>query len=746
MLIAMLNSKINIPFYRSAILNSYSQVFFSTHRLLSIILLIVSFLDYTAGLCGLLSVLVGVVLTKAIGVDQFSIEKGLYGFNNLLVGLGLGLYFQWSIELIMIVVMASLLTTFISFAIQGVIGKYALPYLSIPFLFGIWLALLATRDFSALGLSAKGIYTINEVYAFGGSSLLSIYQTIDVYMPLIINTYLKSLGAIFFQYNMFAGILIVIGLLIYSRIIFSLTVIGYFSALAIYHFFGIEISTLSYSYIGFNYILTSIAIGGYYLIPSRYSYGILLIILPITILLSFATERILLAFSLPAYSLPFNLMVLLFIYTLRFRTHRPKYLREVIVQQESPEKNVYIQQNEVNKMRSSGVIPIGLPVMGKWTINQAYNGEYTHQGEWRHAFDLVIKDDENKEFFSDGLELDHYFCYRKNVSAPADGYVMDIIDGIEDNLVGNVDIKHNWGNSIVIQHVVGLNSQFSHLLKGSLLVKKGDFVQKGQVIAKVGNSGRSPYPHLHFQMQIAPYIGSKTLAYPLSNYIISNKKEDKFHSYGTPKKDKIIQNVIPTPILSEAFNFSPGQELEYEISDFDPSCKKHNIPSKSKFVVHSDIYNNTYLECQETGAKAWFYYDTQLFHFANYQGSKDSFLYYFMLALFKVEMAYSSQIIISDVIPTHLIFKKNKLWWQDFLAPFYVYLKGNYQLKHITIDDDMTPQEVHLGSSIQNLAWKKLKDAYTFDIQLSYTGIDQIKAQYNGKNLFTAKCINNQKI
>ncbi|MDV7403095.1 urea transporter, partial [Arthrospira platensis SPKY1] len=96
--------------------------------------------------------------------------------NALLVGLGLGIYFQPGALLVFIVLVAGLLTLFIAVALEGVIGKYALPYLSIPFVLALWALMLASREFSALGLNERGIYTLNDLYVLGGHSLVKLYE------------------------------------------------------------------------------------------------------------------------------------------------------------------------------------------------------------------------------------------------------------------------------------------------------------------------------------------------------------------------------------------------------------------------------------------------------------------------------------------------------------------------------------------------------------------------------------------
>ncbi len=56
-----------------------------------------------------------------------------------------------------------------------------------------------------------------------------------------------------------------------------------------------------------------------------------------------------------------------------------------------------------------------------------------------------------------------------------------------------------YGNIVEVDHDNGLTSRYAHLSKS--LVRVGDVVMKGQVIAKVGASGRTTGPHLHFEVR-----------------------------------------------------------------------------------------------------------------------------------------------------------------------------------------------------------------------------------------------------
>jgi len=88
------------------------------------------------------------------------------------------------------------------------------------------------------------------------------------------------------------------------------------------------------------------------------------------------------------------------------------------------------------------------------------------------------------------------------VVAAQDGTVVFTTNNVEDNLPLAQGINVNelpfCGNSVVLEHGMGWQTVYCHLKKGSVSVKKGDFVRKGNKIAEVGASGRAVFPHLYF--------------------------------------------------------------------------------------------------------------------------------------------------------------------------------------------------------------------------------------------------------
>ena len=65
------------------------------------------------------------------------------------------------------------------------------------------------------------------------------------------------------------------------------------------------------------------------------------------------------------------------------------------------------------------------------------------------------------------------------VLAPADGTIELVVDRIPDNMVGEVNLKENWGNTVIIKHDDHLYSSLSHLKEGSIRVREGDSSKRG---------------------------------------------------------------------------------------------------------------------------------------------------------------------------------------------------------------------------------------------------------------------------
>lgn len=707
------------PHFIRSITNSYGQVFFSNDIRFTLILILVSFFDYNAGLCGLLSVITSNLAAYFIGFNRYNIKAGYYGFNSLLVGLGTGIFYTPSVELFVIVIFASLLTLFVTVMFEGVIGKYGLPFLSMSFLVGIWMVTLATREFRVLQLSERGVFLLNDLYALGGLPMVRIYNwASNLGMPEPVNIYFRSLGAIFFQYNLFAGVLIAVGLLIYSRISFLLSLIGFFSAYLFFKLTGGDFETLSYGYIGFNFILTSIAVGGFFLVSSKYSFLWVILLTPLIEISIVSAGDVLSLLQLPVYSLPFNFIVIVFLYMLKFRERFYNKPEVVVFQHYSPEKNLYIHVNQKARFSNLKYLNISLPFFGEWTVTQAHDQEPTHKGDWRFAWDFEIEDERKNVFKGTGTAKDDYYCYAKPVLAPADGIVEEVIDHIEDNDIADMNIEKNWGNTVIIKHAEFFYSKLAHLKKESFRVKQGDAVKKGEIIALCGNSGRSPRPHVHFQLQSTPHVGSRSLDYPLGYYIKNVHGKYNLKSFDKPEKDEVIQNLTVNKSLFSAFHFIPGQKIRFLLQSNYAESEK-----EIEWEVMTDIYNNAYINDEKTRSKAYFRNDGIVHLFTHFEGDKNSFLFYFYLGAYKYLSAFYPGMVISDSYPLSVLKYSFLNIIQDFISPFYLLLKADFTMEQTKFTDNFGDCSAIFRSRVSMKVFKSEFRKIDFELTINRNAI-----------------------
>lgn len=92
------------------------------------------------------------------------------------------------------------------------------------------------------------------------------------------------------------------------------------------------------------------------------------------------------------------------------------------------------------------------------------------------------------------------------VLAGASGVVKGVRNDMNDRLVRTNEDQsrvrgRECGNGVVIDHGNGYESQYCHMLKGSVRVKRGERVNAGQVLGNVGVSGLTQFPHLHFTVR-----------------------------------------------------------------------------------------------------------------------------------------------------------------------------------------------------------------------------------------------------
>jgi len=141
------------------------------------------------------------------------------------------------------------------------------------------------------------------------------------------------------------------------------------------------------------------------------------------------------------------------------------------------------------------VTRLGLPFDGIWGVVQGFDSGDTHVGYAAFALDFVPAQRAGARPPPRGAPLARFACFGRPVLAPADGRVVRVARGARD---WPAYVRgHDEGNFVILQHAVGEYTEFRHLQAGSVRLRVGARVLRGQVIGRCGNSGNATTPHLH---------------------------------------------------------------------------------------------------------------------------------------------------------------------------------------------------------------------------------------------------------
>jgi hypothetical protein len=170
----------------------------------------------------------------------------------------------------------------------------------------------------------------------------------------------------------------------------------------------------------------------------------------------------------------------------------------------------------------------------------------------RYGMDFVVIDEAGRHFRGDGKKTGDYYVFARPVLAPAAGVVADCIEGRPDNRIGEFgmdyaellrtkDLRMFGGNFVVLDHGRGEFTFFAHLQNGSLKVKQGDRVAAGQEIGRVGNSGDSFWPHLHFQVMSSASFDCELFPPVFSRYTLFRGRAAIKKKDGMPDTGDVVE-------------------------------------------------------------------------------------------------------------------------------------------------------------------------------------------------------------
>jgi murein DD-endopeptidase len=191
-----------------------------------------------------------------------------------------------------------------------------------------------------------------------------------------------------------------------------------------------------------------------------------------------------------------------------------------------------------------------IPVNGRAYISQ------------RYAIDWVELYPDGKTYQGDPADNKNYRAYGHEIHAVADGIVTETKDGLPQNTPGAkslaipITLETIGGNHVITDMGNGLYAFYAHMQPGSLRVKVGDKVHRGQVLGLLGNTGNSSEPHLHFDIcNASSMLACEGFPYAFASFEVVGKgdgwKSSDSHSAA-------VKHEMEIPTEDEVVQFSPA--------------------------------------------------------------------------------------------------------------------------------------------------------------------------------------------
>lgn len=217
------------------------QVMFQNNAFSGLLMLIGIFLNlWEMGILALSGNIISTLTAYFSGYGRDDIKNGLYGFNGTLVGIAVGVFMELSIGSLLLMAVASCISTWISrlFNLQR-----PLPGFTAPFILSIW---------GLLGFYAwimPGVLLVSDAVN-DTTQRINYFQTLSF-----------SIGQVMFQGNIWTGLFFLVGILVNSRTAAFYTVIGTLLPIPLAILLGIDADTLNMGLMGYNGVLCAIALG-----------------------------------------------------------------------------------------------------------------------------------------------------------------------------------------------------------------------------------------------------------------------------------------------------------------------------------------------------------------------------------------------------------------------------------------------------------------------------------------------------
>ncbi len=492
-------------------------------------------------------------------------EIGFFGGSGMLSALALAAYLEPAPQLLLLAPLTAALSALILLALVPLLAPKDLPLLALPFVLA---ALLALGAAPAFGLEQSHLHGAR----FWLLPQLGEFNTwMSHSLPLPFADGLSAFGSLLFFPAPLAGLLVLGGLIIGSRITALAMLAGSLLSTGLLRLLvDGPMNAQQTSLLAFNGLLLAAAFCGIFVALTRQAlvYGVAALLSGI--LVTATLDHLLTPFGLPVLALPFCLVTLGFLLPLksasaaleRWRIWAPPL--RLIGRAEDNLRAFGRWQRQQDRPEPV----LTMPLHGTWTVTQGPHGPLTHNTETgRHAWDFMLLDTAGRGAGGLGNTPEDFFGFGCPVLAPAEGQVIAVEGQHADNPVHTANTDHPWGNWMMIRHASGTVSLLAHLRAGSLRALPGQHVLRGQEVAQLGNTGRSPEPHLHLQLNDGPWLASHSLPAVYGSWLsLKDPAAPVFHPVGRPQEGDRVCTLthMHWPDWSACHPYSvPGRVFRY---------------------------------------------------------------------------------------------------------------------------------------------------------------------------------------
>jgi len=268
------------------------------------------------GGAGLLGLAASTLAAYLLGADRALIRNGLFGFNGILVGIGLAFFLEWDPLLAVYIVLGGAVSTIVMMALANFFAPWDVPALTAPFVLTAWLLLFAVYQFAHIRPSLLIAPVPLDPQALVQTELRELPTGVGpagLTAANLAHGFFRGVGEVMFQDNLITGAIFLLAILVNSRISAAFaalgSAIGLLTALAL----GGDGSLIYHGLYGFNPVLSAIALGGLFFVFTWRS-AVYALVAAIFTAIAFAAIAVFLSpIGMPALTAPFVLVTWLFL-------------------------------------------------------------------------------------------------------------------------------------------------------------------------------------------------------------------------------------------------------------------------------------------------------------------------------------------------------------------------------------------------------------------------------------------------